>query len=240
MLYSPSAGGILSSLSFLLVAELGLSAECGLLFRAPSLLSLRWTVFPLSAAVFADLTLYLAVGGLCLGLVELSCTLTQSPASSTSGTDSTAACLGVELFTPSYHFLTQARQLEICNIEHGDRAALRSRSACCTWRHHRGRPCFSWHLCRHCSFLSGLDPLPETLRHHTDKNFPGCPHFTWDICRVKLGKRITAAFLIVITRSSCNWASVSGSKGCFRILLVTGLIKIRSFTILLFTGETWK
>ena len=30
------------------------------------------TVFLLNAAVFADLALYLAVGGLCLGLVELS------------------------------------------------------------------------------------------------------------------------------------------------------------------------
>ena len=34
--------------------------------------SLRCTVFLLNAAVFADLALYLAVGGLCLGLVELS------------------------------------------------------------------------------------------------------------------------------------------------------------------------
>ena len=31
---------------------------------------------------------------------------------------------------------------------------------------------------------------------------------------------------------------MSDSKGCFTILLVTGLIQIRSFTILLFAGET--
>ena len=67
-----------SSLSFLLVAELGLSTECGLLFRAPSPFSLLCTVFLLNAAVFADLALYLAVGGLCLGgaslvLLQLSC-----------------------------------------------------------------------------------------------------------------------------------------------------------------------
>ena len=52
MLCSLSAGsGIPSSLSFLLVAELGLSAECGLFFR---------TVFLVNAAIFADLALYLA------------------------------------------------------------------------------------------------------------------------------------------------------------------------------------
>ena len=108
MLISLSAGcGIPSSLSFLLVAELSLSAECGLLFRAPSLFSLRCIVFLLSAAVFADPALYLAVGRLCLGLVELSCPLTQSRASSTSGTVSSAAYLCcVELLTLSYHILS--------------------------------------------------------------------------------------------------------------------------------------
>ena len=90
--------------------------------------SLRCTVFLLNAAVFADLALYLAVGGLCLGLVELSCPLTQFRASSTSGTDSSAAHLCVEHFTLSYHFVSQARQLEICNIEPGDCAAVCSRS----------------------------------------------------------------------------------------------------------------
>ena len=62
----------------LLIAELHLSAECGLLFIAPSLFSLRCIVFLLNAAVFADLALYLAVGGLCLGRVELSCPPTPS------------------------------------------------------------------------------------------------------------------------------------------------------------------
>ena len=46
-----------------------LSSECGLLFE-------RSLVFLLNAAVFADLALYLALGGLCLGRVELSCPLT--------------------------------------------------------------------------------------------------------------------------------------------------------------------
>ena len=42
----------------------------------------------------------------------------------------------------------------------------------------------------------------------------------------------SACFLTEITRSSCNWASVSDSKGRFIILLVTGLNQIRSFAIL--------
>ena len=60
MLISLSAGcEISSSLSFLLVAELGLSAEWGLLFTSPSLFPLRCIVFLLDAAVFADLALHL-------------------------------------------------------------------------------------------------------------------------------------------------------------------------------------
>ena len=73
--------------------------------------------------VFADLALYLAVGGLCLGLVELSCPLTPISCFK-------AAYLCVGLFTLSYRFLSlsQARQLEICNIEPGDCAAVCSKS----------------------------------------------------------------------------------------------------------------
>ena len=92
--------------------------------------SLRCIVFLLNAAVFADLALYLAVGGLSLGLVELSCPLTQSRASRTSGTVSSAAypCC-VELLTLPYHILSQARRLEICNIAHDNSAAVCPRSA---------------------------------------------------------------------------------------------------------------
>ena len=69
------------------------------------------------------------VNRLCLGRVELSCPLTSSRASSTSGTVSSAAYpFCVELLTLSYHILSQARRLEICNIEPGDCAAVCSRS----------------------------------------------------------------------------------------------------------------
>ena len=42
-------------------------------------------------------------------------------------------------------------------------------------------------LWSHCSFLRDPASLPETLRHHIDEKFPGCPHFIWDIfsCRTR-------------------------------------------------------
>ena len=82
-------------------------------FSFPSYLLLS-PVFLLNVAVFADLALYLAVDGLCLVLVELSCPLTQ-------------CC--VELLPLSYHILSQARRLEICNIEPANCAAVCSRSS---------------------------------------------------------------------------------------------------------------
>ena len=169
--------------------------------------SLRCIVFLLSAAVFADLALYLAVGGLCLGWVELSCPLAQSRASSTSGTVSSAACpCCVELLALSYHILCQARRLEICNIEPGDCAAVCSLGGHryvldLAASHHRGRLCFSRHMWSRCSCLRDLDLFPKP-RHVGE--FPGCPHFIRDIPLVELEKRISAAFLTIITRSLCN------------------------------------
>ena len=64
---------------------------------------------------------------------------------------------------------------------------------------------------------------PETLRHHIDKKFPGCPHSTWDVsCRTR--DKNSASFRTEITRSLCNWASVSISKSWNTILLVTEMI----------------
>ena len=72
---------LLNEVSSLLVAVRSLSAECG--------------------SVFADLALYLAVGGLCLGLVELSCSrslsLSLSQARLLSARDSASLHLATEL-----------------------------------------------------------------------------------------------------------------------------------------------
>ena len=127
--------------------------------------------------------------------------LPQSRASSTSGTVSSAACpCCVELLTLPYHILSQARWLEICNIEPGDCAAVCSRSGIGVCfgpaaSHHRGSLCFSLHMWSRCSFLRDLD-LFLKLRHVGE--FPG------DISLVELEKRIPAAFLTIITRSLCN------------------------------------
>ena len=175
------------SLSFLLVAELSLSAECGLLFGAPSLF------------VLAMCCLSADCGRLCCpGFVPrcrralprsggLSCRLTQSRAPSTSGTVSLAAhpCC-VELLTLSYH-LSQARRLGICNIEPGDCAAVCEMSASLqdlTVSHSLGQLFFSWHVWSRCSFLRDLDLF---LKLRQVEEFPGCPHFILDIfcCRTR-------------------------------------------------------
>ena len=64
--------------------------------------------------------------------------------------------------------------------------------------HLLGHLCFSWHVWSRCSFLRDHD-LFLKLRHVGE--FPGCPHFIWDISCVELERLISAAFLTVITRS---------------------------------------
>ena len=111
--------------------------------------------------------------------------LTQSRASSTSGADSSAAYLCVELFTLSYHCLSQARPLEICNIEPGDCAAVCSRSGIknrdLAANHHRGHLCFSRDVWGRCGSLRDLDLF---LNLRLVDEFPGCRHFILDsFCR---------------------------------------------------------
>ena len=77
----------------------------------------------------------------------------------------------------SYHILSQARLLEICNIELGDcRSGIKNRDLAAS--HRLGHLCFSWHAWSRCSFLRDLD-LFLKLRHVEE--FPGCPHFIWVI-----------------------------------------------------------
>ena len=141
------------------------------------------TVFLLNAAVFADLALYLSVGG--LASVELSLLSYHTRASSTSGTNSSAAYLCcVDLFTLSFSLKLVCCQLEISNIVLGDCAASVNCAAVCSrsgigmfWTlavsHHLGHLCLSLHLWSHRRFLRDLRSLPETLRHHIDMKFPG-------------------------------------------------------------------
>ena len=131
----------------------------------------------------------------------LSC---HSRASNTSGTDSSAAypCC-VELLTLSFSF-SQARRLEICNIEPGDcRSNIKNRDLSAS--HRLGHLCFSWHVWSRCSFLRNFDLfLKLFVIHHLDKDFPGCPHFIWDISRVELEWQIRLGFAVISVRMSAS------------------------------------
>ena len=148
-------------------------------------------------------------------------------------------------YSPSLSLKLVCGRLEICNIVPGD-CAVCSRSAslhpATELLSARGRASVCSGLC--CESSSGSSvlisalvgslqfsaqpwSLPETLRHNTDKKYPGCPHFIWDISLVELEMQISASICTGV-------ASVSGSKGSNSILLVTRLIHIRSFTSWLF------
>ena len=90
-----------------------------------SLYLLLCTVFLLNAAVLVDLALYLAVGGLCLGLLELSCSLSLSCFKHVR--HRFFGCLSLEPFSCSLS-PSQARRLEVGITAPGDRAAVCSRS----------------------------------------------------------------------------------------------------------------
>ena len=175
----------------------------------------------------------------------------HSRASSTSGTDSLAAypCC-VELLTLSFssyqarlfvgsrsatsHLATALRsarglhhcirQLSFGLLEVGLRYVLDLAAS-----HRLGHLCLPLHLWTHCSVLRDLDLFLKLF----DITIVHLGHFS---CRTRDAN--FAAFLTVITRSLCNWASVSVSNGCIIILLVTGLIQLCSVTILLVAGET--
>ena len=56
----------------------------------------------------------------------------------------------------------------------------------------------SWHLCCNSTtvFCATLHFSFETLRHHIDKKFPGCPRSTWDIVRAELEMQIRLIFAL--------------------------------------------
>ena len=164
--------------------------------------------------------------------MELSCSLTTLAASCTSGTVSSAAC-ALSLFLS--FSLSQARpgrdlqhitwRLRCCLLVVGHQQHLDFAAS-----HRLGHLCFSWHVGSRCSLLHNFDLL---LKLHQVEEVPGCPHFTWDIFLIELEMQILRLFSLRLTRSLCNSASVSDSKGCFMILLVTNPLQIRAFTILL-------
>ena len=188
------------------------------------------TVFLLNAAVFADLALYLAVCG--LASVEAFLLSYHSRASSTSGTVSSAAYP----WSFSRSLFSQARRLEICNIEPGDCAAGCSRSGIKNQdfvaSHHLGHLGFSWHVWSHCSFLRDLDLF---LKLHHVEEFPGCPHFVWDICCVELERQNFSGFphcdhTLLVQLSVSVWFQKAEIQSCWRD--GESIVQIRSFTIL--------
>ena len=112
------------------------------------------TAFQLNAAVFADLALYLAVCGLCLGLVELSCSrsLSLSQARLLLARDSATSYLATARLS-SRSLLHCIRRLRCGLLEVGLRYALDT-----LLRVIIGAICaHPLHLWSHCSFLRDLD-----------------------------------------------------------------------------------
>ena len=90
-------------------------------------------------------------------------------------------------------------RLRCCLLEVGHRYVLDLAAS-----HHRGHLCSPLHLCRHCSFLRDHDLFLKLFVITSTRSFQVSPHFTWDISLVELERRISAAFLTVITRHLCN------------------------------------
>ena len=173
---------------------------------------LRCTVFPLNAAVFADLALYLADGG--LASVELPCSLTTlvlqarlAPiprlhilvvwSCSRSLCLSSSSLVGSRSAT-SYlaTALLSARGLHHCIgrlscglLEVGLRYVPDLAAS-----HRLGPSVLTVALVESLQFSAQPWSPPETFRHHIDKTFPGCPHFTWDMSLVELDMQIWRLF----------------------------------------------
>ena len=138
--------------------------------------SFRCIVFLLNAAVFADLALYLAVS-----FSRSLTTFSLKLAGSRSATLNLATAL-----------LSARSRASVCS------------GPCC--ESSSGHPCLPLHLCRHCSFLRDLDLFLKLFVITSTRSFQ-CVlivTWTWDISLVELERRISMAFLTVITRSLCN------------------------------------
>ena len=102
----------------------------------------------------------------------------HSRASSTSGTDSSAAYPWS--FSRSLSLKLAGSRSATCYLP---TELLSARGLDLAASHRLGHLCFSWHVWSRCSVLRDLD-LFLKLRHFEE--FPGCPHFTYDNSRVEL------------------------------------------------------
>ena len=183
------------------------------------------TVFLLNAAVFVDLAFYLAVCGSAsvesFALLPFSCFGHVW--------HRFAGCLPLELFTlslsssPARDLQHTTLRLSCCLLQVGHQQNLDFAAS-----HHLGHLCFSWHVRGRDSFLRNVGLF---LKLRYVEEFPGCRRFIGDVSRKELEMQIRLVF------SLKSHAPRVTERQC---LLVTGLIRIRSFTILLFTGETGK
>ena len=178
-------------------------------------------VFLLNAAVFADLSLYLAVGG--LALVELSCSLTTLVLRTRLAPIPGLPILAVWSFSRplSLSLKLVCCQLEVCNILPGDCAADCSKSAslhpATELRSARGRASICSGPC--CEFSSGPSVLTfalvESLQFAAQqllKLFDIALTRSFQCVRTSSGTYFSCGtrdanftvFLTVITRSLCN------------------------------------
>ena len=143
------------------------------------------TVLLLNAAVFADLALYLAVGG--LASVELSCSLTTLVLQERLAPFPRLPILGAfhALFlssSPARDLQHKTWRLSCCLLEVGRQQNLDFAAS-----HRLGHLC----LVSRCSLLRNFDLL---LKLHHIEEFPRCPHFTWDIFLIELEMQILLLF----------------------------------------------
>ena len=205
--------------------------------------------------------MYLAVRGLCLGLVELSCPLPQSRASGTSGTVSSAACPwsfsnSLSLSSSPARNLQQITwKLRFCLLEVGIHCTWRL--SCCLLEvrhryvkdldasHRPGHLCFSWHVWSRCSFLHNFDLFLKLFVITSTRSFQDV-RTSSDNSRVELERQTRLVFAVISVRMS---VSVCTQRLKFNLAgdriypnpffpNLVGVretsVHIRSFTILLF------
>ena len=173
-----------SSRSSLLVAVHGLPAECGLCTSLSTGLP-RWSFLAL-----LPLSCFKHVWRRFLGCLPLLCGASHAlflflSSSSVVGSRSATSHLA--------NAMLSARNLHHCirQLSCGLPEVWLQNILDLTASHRLGHLCLPLHLWSHCSFLRGLDRFLE-LQHVEE--FPGCPHFTWDIFLLELEMQILRLF----------------------------------------------
>ena len=166
--------------------------------------------------------------------MELSCSLTTRVLQARLAPIPRLPILAVWSFSRSLS-LSQARLLSARHLQH------RTSGFGMFWTLLRD---IIWVVCAHfctcgvtavfCATL--ISSLPETPRQHTDKKFPGCPPFIWDISLVELEMQILLLFSLrshapCATERQCLYPKAA-TQSCWRN--GESSVQIRSLTILLF------